>query len=310
MARVPWLLLVVIGCLLTSEANAAPLTTDPYQIFEHASEVWESQQYPLYLHYAVDLSVKDSRGVRTEAYQSAYNNVTGQISVDPISDYERAHPATPRGGFRFCLFACPGGPQPDPYTDFFGVPVLSPVYAFGVAVIPRATLPPSPTSDEIVREIRRDFNDPMPSDRVTQTPSPSSLPEIITVTTANRNYHMRFDGEQVINGIRCFHLMLSAVHDPAKYRLRELWVAEASFNTVRVVQDGNFTDGPGTEVRWMIDFSTQGSSLYAVRERSLGLIRYGGETYSQVAIAFVDIQSIPDPVPTTLVGAYLVLREP
>jgi hypothetical protein len=300
--------MVVIGSLLTLEGNAAPPTTDPYQIFQRASEVWVSQRYPLYLHYAIKVSVTDAQGVRTEAYQSAYNAVTGQIWVDPISDYERAHPASTRG-FRFCFNSC-SGPQPAPHTDFFGVPKLSPVYAFGVAAIPRETLPPSPTPDELVREIRREFNDPMPAYRVTPTPHPSLLPEIVTVTTTNRNYNIWLDGEQVINGIRCFHLGLSAVRDPGTYRLREVWIDEGSFHTVRVVQDGNFTDGPGTGVRWMIDFSTQSSPLYALRETSLGIIRYGSERYSQVVISFADMQSIPDPQPTTLVGAYLILREP
>lgn len=148
---------------------------DPaYEIFARAEAYWSTQSYPPYANYLVTVTVTEKGDTHSETYRSAFNAVQNSVWVDPISDYELAHPAQGRG-LRFCLLSCPGGTQPAPRTDFFGVPQLSPIYSFGIGTFVPMSPPQPPTPEEIIAEIRREFHDPDP--RLKMSPAPR-LPEM------------------------------------------------------------------------------------------------------------------------------------
>src|SRR5271166_360087 len=97
--------------LVFAAAALASPAPDPYQIYARAREYWAAQRYPHYIDYDTVVVAHDgSRGERAERYASAYDSQSGRVWIDPVSDYEIAHPATGRGvGFNL-----PHGAQPAP----------------------------------------------------------------------------------------------------------------------------------------------------------------------------------------------------
>lgn len=284
---------------------------DPYVILDNARSYWLSQHYPAYINYAIKIGVVERGAQRDETYQSAYNNVTGDIWLNPRSDYEQAHPATGKG-VTFCFMQCPPGPQPDRHVDFFGVPLLSPIYDFQLAPLARSTAPPTPSPMDIVLQVRKEFNDPLPPGRTLRpaSPTPHEPATIATVRVSNRRYTVVNVGIEDVSGIACFHLKLTPVAEPDKYRLRDIWVDTTSSATVQLNVSGNFIDGPGAEVPWTIKFAEINGTRYIAEERTTAPLRYGGARYSEVRISFNDITAVPSPRPSTMVGAFLILREP
>jgi len=260
----------------------------------------------------VSVSVTDGRSSKTERYQSAYNAQRGEVWVNPISDYERSHPASGRG-VDFCTFGfggCTMLNKPDPNQDFIGVPLLSPAYSFGLGK-PIPHVKRAISSDELVSEIRSEFGDSKATPKVIPTSNPSALPEIATVLVYERAYFVKILGDEPIRGRMCYHLALTPLRDPGRYRIRDLWIDKENDETLRARIAMNFVDGPGTLVPWIIDFIHIDGGEYVSSEMSEEPYKYAGKTYKNVTVAFDDIQKRAKPLPLNLgFSAFLVLREP
>lgn len=307
---------VVIAVLLASFAAPAAASPDPYFLFSQARRYWETQTYPRFLNYTVTVEV-DYRGERrVEHYASAFNAMNNTIWVDPISDYERAHPAT-GSGFGFNLR---GGLQPAPDQDFLGVPMLSPTYSFTIGRFEPVAAPRPKTDAEIVAEVRAQFHDPDPRKKKTipsatpasVDPSVDGLREIAAVVAYRRAYTIVLVGDESVDGHDCFHLHLEPVHVDGRYRLRDLWLDKNTYATVRANTALNFVDGPGTHVPWTIDFGEVGGAQYIRSETSDGPVVYDTHHYPQVRIRFDDVRPRETPVYGRAVpfSAYLILSEP
>jgi hypothetical protein len=320
--------------MIVAANTSVPATPAPqgpaYQLFAAARMHWSQQTYPLALDYTVRVTVDDGNGTKTEAYVSAFNAETGQIWLDPVSDYERKHPATGHG-VGFCAtgsggggpagppgigppiapaLACPPSIQPAPDQDFIGVPVLSPVYSFGLGP-PALNFTNGQNSQELIDEIRRRFNDPMPQ-RPSPEPSSSSQPhEIAAVSAYARDYTIALVGRETVDGHTCDHLTLVPVHDPGRYRLRDLWIDAATSATVRARIGLNFIDGPGTKMPWTIDFTEIGGATYIASETAEGPYKYARHPYARVVVSFENVQPRSKPFPLDLpFSAFLKLEEP
>lgn len=310
--------MTLLCCALLGVALTGPVfaSSDPYAIFSDARQFFLAQHYPAYIDYDVAVSVVESGKERTEHYASAYNATNGEIWVDPLSDYEIAHPASGRG-VGFCFEGCPPGPQPDPGEDFLGVPLLSPTFAFTIAPFIAMPPPGAPTDAQIVSDVRKAFHDPNPR-RVrppSASPSPESeggLREIAAVSARKREYAITLAGVGLLDGRSCYHLVLVPLHRDGRYRLRELWIDEATFATIRAKIALNFVDGPGTTVPWRIDFAAVGDSWYVARESADSSVRYASKKYSSVNISFERIRPRETEVTSRQLpfSAFLVLREP
>lgn len=301
--------------LLALLAAPAPAAPDPYFLFSQARRYWETQTYPPYLDYTVTVEV-DYRGEhRVEHYASAFDATSGAIWVDPISDYELAHPATGSGiGFNLS-----GGPQPAPDQDFLGVPMLSPTYTFTIGRFRPAAASHPKTDAEIVAEVRAQFHDP--DRRMKKTPHPTPAPsvpsvdgmhEIAAVVAYRRAYAITLVGDEAIDGRDCFHLHLEPMHADGRYRLRDLWLDKTTYATVRANTALNFVDGPGTRVPWTIDFGDVAGAHYIRTETSDAPVTYASHHYAQVRIRFDDVRPRELPVYGRVIpfSAYLVLTEP
>jgi hypothetical protein len=298
-----------------AKSVAAQSLPDPYQIFARARAYWHQQSYPQLLEYTVAVSVLEGDSVKTERYWSAYDSASGQVAVDPISDYEKAHPTYAAHGFTVkipLLSSVLGKPQPP--TDYLGVPLLAPNYTFGMAEIPPTNAAASPDPMQVVREVRADFHDPSPPGR-DQEPStiPSAPPTIERETIYRRIYRVTLDGIESTYGVQAYHLRLTALRDPGRYRLEQLWVDTRSFAPIQLVERLNFVDGPGTSVPWRVRFMKSEGALYVYDETALRPMRYEGLVYPQAAVWFENIHAVDQlsrPAPLFAPQAPLIMTEP
>ena len=250
--------------ILALVAAAAVASPDPYQIFARARAYWDSQAYPRYVDYDTVVDVRDGRGERVERYTSAYDSTDGTTWVDPVSDYELAHPATGRGvNFGFGAGSGSGsGHQAAPDIDFIGVPMLAPNYSFTIGRF-NATASPVLDSPAVVEAVREQFHD---RPRPTVAPTSTGLPEIGAVVAYNHEYTIGRAGDDVINGAGAYHLTLAPFHRDGRYRLRDLWIDKTTFATIRARTSIELVDGPGTGVPWTIDFADVSGARYIASE--------------------------------------------
>jgi hypothetical protein len=273
-------------------AYAQPLD-DPYQIFARARAYWLEQHYPPLLEYSVAVTVLEGGSLKTQRYWSAYDSVSGQVAVDPISDYERAHPAYPAGGlnlhFQIPLVQKALG-RSQPPADYLGVPVLAPNYTFGMAEIP-PTNPADP--NELVREVRADFHDPSPRERTDEPKPTGSAPPVIEHETVyRRDYRVTLEGIESVYGVSAYHLRLQALRDPGRYRLEQLWVDTRNFAPIQLIEGLNFVDGPGTSVPWRVRFTNIAGALYVYDETALRPMHYDGLAYPEASVAFENVHGV------------------
>ncbi|HVA28843.1 MAG TPA: hypothetical protein VNF68_11720 [Candidatus Baltobacteraceae bacterium] len=292
-----------------------------YGIFDMARAYGEAHAYPHRIAYSVTIEVTEGTHRKRETYLSALDAASGRIWVDPVSDYERRHPATGRG-VAFCVNAggsafspfqpvqklCAPHIDPAPDQDFIGVPVLAPVYSFGLWNAGPANDSTEADSLKLVNEIRREFNDPARAALPT-TPT-SAPPQIADVIAISHVYAIALVGMDEIRGSRCYHLSLKPLRNAGRNRLRDLWVRPDGA-TLRARIALNFIKGPGTAIPWTINFANTDGAQYIRSETAEGPYRYARRTYSQVTIRFDSIEKSARPLPLQLpFSAYLKLKEP
>ncbi len=282
------LTLVTLVAVAMPRAHAAP---DPYQIFGNARAFWHQQKYPSLLAYNVAVDVVEGGKERVERYASEYNAVTNVVQIDPVSDYERAHPVHPKGMNFFFNGAIPLG-KPQPQVDFLGVPYLAPTYSFGMAPFVPAPAPTPFNSAALVDEIRKELHDPNPRATPSVTVTPHGLEEIATVYAHNRDYTITLLGIDTVDGHACYHLGLTPTRDPGHFRIRQAWIDEQTFATWQLQDALNFAVGPGTNVGWTIHFAQIDGAQYIREEDTLGSMKAGGEIYTSASVRFENLVAV------------------
>jgi hypothetical protein len=154
--------------------------------------------------------------------------------------------------------------------DVLGTPRLSATYAFGL--VP----PPAP---------------PSANDAASAAPAPGDPRVIGSVTAVHRNYDVRLAGEETVAGRLCWHLALKPLGNPGTYRVRDLYVEEATDQTVRLRTDGNFTAKETGSGLWTVDYAQSDGSWYLTNETSDGPVDTDAGHFDKVAVQFVDVRS-------------------
>ena len=276
-----------------------------YQIFSQARAYWDAQVYPSVVDYDTVVEIHDVRGDRSERYTSVYDAASGRVWIDPVSDYELAHPARIHGiGINEGRF-----PRPAPDVDFIGLPMLAPNYSFTLAhsIVART----QHTDAEIVQQVRAEFHEtpkPIPS----PSPLDTSMQEITTVTAYRKDYDITLVGNEMVNGETCYHLALKPRIVNGDYRLRDLWIDEVTYATVRARTALNFVDGPGTQIPWLINFADVDGARYITSEAAEATYRYDRARYDRVSIRFEHIRARSGAFPIEVVApaVFLLLTEP
>ena len=309
-----WAGILTLTCAASLRAPAGP---DAYQLLAHARAVWLSQQYPPWISYTIAVSVNDGGVIKTLHYKAFYDSLHANVDVNAVSVEEHADPHVPAGvnlsvrpkrNFK-TIFVKPVG-RPEDAVDFLGIPRLAPNYSFGVAPHSTAIADQSDAEQRaaLVREIREQYNDPMPSQKAQVLERDEPLKEIANVTTANRSYVVSFNGVENLNGRDTYHLSLRPARSSAKLRLREIWIDTATFTTSQLVTQGNFNRFGS--VPWTITFQSVDGSQYIAAETANAPVSLGPHTYRDASIRFESITSGQPSMVTPLTVPANVLEEP
>lgn len=287
---------------------------DPYSIFSRARAVWSAQHYPQYLNYTIAVSVTEHGVDKSKHYHLSYDTHSEQIDVNPVSDEERAAPPVPSGFIWHLkpkrqfqtLFDKKVG-NPGEAVDYLGVPKLSPTYTFGMKAT--AGGEDGRDDDALIAEIRREFNDPMPTAKNNELAKDGKLKSIANVTSRARNYTIRLADIEALDGQECYHLVLQPNYDPQQFRLREAWIDTHTFQTRQLLSAGNFT---GSEVPWLISFANVDGAVYIASEVAQAPVGVGEHRYEHASVMFQGIApaSRPTHMSGTFVTTQMLMTEP
>jgi len=265
---------------------AVSLGVDPYWIFDRAERAWQSQHYPAVVSYMVHVETLRRQKPEERHYRSRWFALTNNVAVDPISVEERAHPYRPPPGFDVSILVHVGhigGPNEGTGTngDLIGVPVLTPNYSFGIS---RYTPPEALTPAELVAEIRAEFHDPAP-EKIAQLEQkyPKTIAHVFSSSSA---YRIVLVGIEQVGNHSDYHLSLSPMREPSKYRLRDVWVNQTTFATDKLRTDGNFVDAGTSSIPWTVTFQHIDGAVYIEREVSERPIRHW---FDSIGISFEGI---------------------
>ncbi len=292
---------VLAICSSTAARPAAALTATPDEIYANAQRAWTAHVPPSHLGYTIVVTVTDHGVVKTRHYHANADTLDGSVDAQAISDEERAGDPQAARGVKLIAgikshnhyFNKQLGPRD---VDFLGVPQLAPDYTFGVSH----------------RRLRA-YADPEIAQAPTQA-NPGGV-QIGRVTAVARRYVVSLAGVETIADRPAYHLTLVPVAEPARYRLRDMWVDTETSDVLQLRTEGNF-DSPFTRaVPWLISFRGDGDARYIAREVAEKPIDFADKRhYEDVSIAFDDI--VPQRIaPVTLNAAVVtpgltLLREP
>jgi hypothetical protein len=235
-----------------------PAAGDAYAEFAQVRTAVAAMRYPERVEYAVVVSGKDGSQTRTDRYRARYYPQTGELRVQTITAQEQADPPHPHGVNLHLTMTVMGGrgetgvdtassknlTPSKAVEDLLGVPFLTPDYSFGIAhaAVHRHDEP---------------------------APESSGLKTIAIVSTPQHDYAVTSGGTETIDGVQTDRLILRPLHDPNRFRLRELWVDPSTHLPRRAVVARNFTVAPEDTVPWRVDFAVLDGGLYVASESAL-----------------------------------------
>lgn len=260
---------------------------DAYEIFSRARAAWLAQQYPAHLSYTIAVNVSEHGIAKGKHYHLTFDSATQTVTVNPVSDEELAAPPVPTG-FTLHLQARRQGRMlvertagnPGEAVDYLGVPKLAPAYSFGL--LSRTGTEQSGDTDELVRDIRAQFNDPLPAQQAQYLPSHRV---IATVVSRSHAYTIRLAAVEDDSAGSMYHLLLTPNGDPHRFRLRELWVDTQTFVTRKLL----VADNLGTGAPWIVTFAQHDGALYIDSETAQAPVCVQRHCYERAAISFQSI---------------------
>jgi hypothetical protein len=248
-------------------ASGPPPDTRAEDIFFRTRAAFGARAFPPTMRYSIRISgLKDGKWAG-RTYDAHEEWPEGRLFVDSISEEETANPVRTSGISLFGLDVPPKKGLELP--GILGLPKLAITYAFGLGFKPAAASP-SDTSD-----------------------TTDTLKTVGSVRVESRVYDVRLAGEERIDGYPCFHLTLAPLGNPGRYRLRDLWVDEANYQTRQLVTDGNFTLKETGSGKWTVSYKQIGDSWYLADELSQGTVDDGAGTFDHVDVQFFNVATDP-----------------
>lgn len=268
-----------------SQTQFEMIAADAYAIFERAREAFVAQRYPNTVAYTLTVDAVDGSGDKQQRhYHEYWDGADGSVAVKPpVSDEQLLHPYKPSAGVNFMGWNIGGPRVGSGVRDLIGVPMLAPNYSFGLSpYVPPSKLTPA----QLVAQIRAQYHDPAPQ-KVDKLAQNSGLKTIAIVAASARAYRISLVGIEPDGNARDYHLSLQPVHDPLKYRLRDLWVDTQTYTLRRLRIGANFTDTATEGVPWTVRFAQSGGNTYITEEDAEKPISgYHGLMYSKYSVSF------------------------
>jgi hypothetical protein len=239
-------------------------------IFARTRAAFAARSYPSTMKYGIRISGFRKGAWIGRTYDAFEEWPEGTVFARSISHEEAANPYKPPVVAKkfFENFGDPppqsGGPQG---PHILGFPELAVTYDFGLR--PRMMLEPSPEA------------------------TGTGLRTIGAVRAESRTYDVHLAGEESVDGSLCWHLTLRPLGNPGTYRVRDLWVDEDSYQTRKLVTDGNFTRKETGAGRWTVTYAQSGDAWYLKNEISERPFGDAAGQYDHVAVQFLDVAADP-----------------
>jgi hypothetical protein len=246
--------------MLAADPTPAP-DARAEEIFARTRAAFADRAYPSTLKYRVRISGTQDGRVTSRTYASIEHWPAESVIARSISEEEAADPVKPP---QFCFFGI-GAPKRAglELPGILGIPKLAVTYSFGLAQRGQR------------RSVSRDGD--------------AAFKTIATVRAVRRTYDVRLAGETTIDGSLCWHLSLTPLGNPGTYRLRDLWVDEATYQTRQLVTDGNFTGKETGSGKWTVSYAQSGAWWFLSREVSQSPVRDGTGHFDSVSVDFLDV---------------------
>jgi hypothetical protein len=265
----------VLGTILAVPGSAvADDPADPQAIFEAARKAWAFTSYPRYANYVVGVHYHNGSATIARHYDTLEDLRRNIVFSHTFSREEAANPGAPPSGVNIGMLGMTLNEAQS--GDPIGPVALSINYDFGISLADRPTQ---------VMQLG------------SQITSPDRYPVIGRTGTIAKTYDVRLI--EMLDGGKTYHLGLTPLKDPKRYRLREMWVTAGTFITQKIRIAGNFSHDPYDGVDWLVTFRQIDGGPYINDERALAPLDFGDAgSLTDVTVTFEDITS------TTALPAY------
>ncbi|MDQ6766706.1 MAG: outer membrane lipoprotein-sorting protein [Candidatus Eremiobacteraeota bacterium] len=224
-------------------------------IFSNALHTLRTLDYPAVISFLVTSRSVVNGKLFVESFRSSVRTSDGVVSTHTVPVSTTNQPENP-WGWRVnipILGSLFPSQRKGNYSQPFGVPEISPMYAFGLMPRKPAVFPGM------------------------RTPEPEidvkSLGRILTVA---RDYDATLLGVEQYHSRWAYHLKLVPLDRPDFYRVRELWVDTQAFIIWKLRSAGIFESGPATTVPWDAEYTLVDSHWFMAAESTSSTVRTGG----------------------------------
>jgi hypothetical protein len=243
---------------LAHEAAAGPPPAGKLsggQIFENALHTLRTLEYPPVVAFLITVHSTVGGKPFVESFRSSVRTSDGLVTTHAVPVSTTNQPENP-WGWRIqipILSSLFPNQRKGNYSQPFGVPMISPTYAFGL--LPRRAIefPGTRTNDA--------------------DPNIKSLGRVLSIA---RNYDASLIGIEQYRSRFVYHLKLSPLDRPDFYRLRELWIDTQAFVIWKLRSAGIFDSGAATTVPWDIEYTIADGHWLMANESTASTIRTGG----------------------------------
>lgn len=243
-------------------------------IFANALHTLRTFEYPDVISFLVTARSTIDGKPFIESFRSSLRTNDGVVTTHSVPVATTNKPENP-WGWRVnipILGALFPNQRKGNYSQPFGVPEISPAYAFGL-------LPRTPAVFPGVR-----------------TPEPEiDVKTLGRIQSVARDYDATLLGVEQYHSRWVYHLKLTPLARPDFYRVREVWVDTQAFVIWKLRSSGIFESGPATTVPWDVEYTIADGHWLMASEYTDSTIRTGGflantptVNYDGVAYTFSD----------------------
>jgi len=226
--------------------------------------------YPVYASYRVDVGFSNGAQRVNDSWQSIEDIRAATVIASLFSAQENANPAAPHGiNVDLPVF---GIMNPAEQRDPIGNVAFAIDQTFGVA----------PSRTYISGNA---LNGPAP------TPAPRTFRVVGGAVGPDKLYAVQYIETVPGDHGSDYHLKLRPLVDPARDRLRELWIATDTMAVDAAIVAGIGDRAPLTKIAWKVSFTMLNGAPYITHEVALAPLDYGTQgILSDVTIDFNDVQ--------------------
>jgi hypothetical protein len=222
------------------------------KLFAKAKEWWRTRKELPYLEYGALIRYKYKGYVHDNWWQATFRSKDGALHLERLVVLEDE--ARRLRGFPITIFGiriADTNAQADAIRP--EIPFIEPISNFGLL---------NRYSSAVIVS-----SEPTENPLLLPEPSATPLREVGRVEVNTRDYDVRLVGEESLRYGPAQHLKLTPLHDPKFYRLRDLWIDNATGATVQMTVDGIYNGKPYDGIRWTVRYVPLGGHWYVQQLR-------------------------------------------